>query len=246
MKHPPGGQLYRYRIKSIPSAEVTPEAKQQALCGVVGSLAEKPFKPPRPPRFKSDTFDTQRIPGTTLPIPIAWTLIDRKWLRPGPGHAPPLEDRVPEDHQGWDDDIGTGDCISGVPGCGPTLTWIAQTFMTAMIPAFDAYRADVEPVELADIDLANPVGLEAWRHYRWKVFGITAISFFDDRLCASAFGTDADTVAKRVINEVPFVSVLQLRNRRGVLIQAFEDYVDVAHLLPIRARIMAAIRQNKV
>lgn len=114
-----------------------------------------------------------------------------------------------------------------------------------MVPAFDAYRADVEPTELFKGDLESQGGLQGWQHYRWQVFGVTAACFYDDRLCRSAFGIDAATVAKRVEGEVPFVQVLQLRNRQGVLMQTVEQFVDVATLLPVRARVMAAIRGER-
>ena len=91
----------------------------------------------------------------------------------------------------------------------------------------------------------TPAGLRGWKQYRWEVYTVQAASFYDDRLCRSAFGIDAAEVARRVEGVVPWVSVLQLRDRQGVLIQTVPDFVPYEELVPIRAQVMAAIRGER-
>jgi hypothetical protein len=240
------GLLYRYHVKSIATVDVSAEEKQQALVCAIERLAGRPLKKqPQLPRFRRERFTCGSIRRPPLPIPISWTWINRDRLSPGPDNAPSPDDQSPDNHLYWDDDLGVGQIISGDPGVGPELSWVAQAYLPAIIPGLDAYRADVEPVKLADHDRATPDGLAGWQHYRWKIYGVSAACFYDDRICRSAFGIDAARVADRVKNEVPYVQVLQLRDRQGVLMQTVERFVDVPELLPVRARVMAAIRGER-
>jgi len=229
---------YWYRIHALPSAEVLAEIKQEAICKAIEFMAGRPLaKQPKPPMFKKDDFCCRSVPMMTIPgLPLQWDLTKRSkaLIQYEPGGQ--------WDYAGCDDSISG--FIQPIPKM-PLFSFqrLLNDFMPLMIPAMDAYRADVDPSDLDEAEQNIPAAVAAPRvHYRYKVYAPSLISFFDERLCRAAFKLEPDVVLQRVQSEVPMVRMLSVRDRSGVLIQTVPDYVDAATLVPIRARLAAAIR----
>lgn len=227
---------YQYSMWAIPTPEITPKQKQDAVHKALKGLTKKPMRNPEDPKYPSDAFFISEYRSYGFGFPVGWKIMGSMFE----GVTSRGSDRTPDVHYSCDDGLGCASKINfpvSVPHVTPS--WFSRDFIPVVAPAFDAYRFDLLPRSVVVDDREK--NMSRMKMYRWDIIGVATVSFYDDRICQSTFGLSAEAVSQRIAGLVPYTNVIRLRNRNGVVIQVSDLFITGEELTPIRGLITKAL-----